>query len=1352
MPPREVSVNALSLVELVETPCQRGPSGVSASSTDDWLELTPAQQGLFFAQQLDPGNPAYTTAEVVELAGDVDAARLAAAIGAAYAEFEQLRVEFALSPDGPRQRVREPVPVALPVLAAADADAAAALLDAELARPLDLPAGEVTRTGLVRIADGTTWWWHAAHHVVLDGYGAQQLLRRIVALYDENPGDGTGPVVPVPLAEVVAEDHRASDSEAFWDARLAAMTEPASLAGHVATPRPRAIRRAIDLDADAQADLVRGARRLGVTWADLVTAATGTYVGRLLGTASGRIGLPLMNRSLPGIGQLAAARTVCTAMNVLPAVIPASGTVADALAGTRDEQVQLRLHPFERQEWLTRRLARRSGVDLFGMQVNVLPLDLELTLGGVPGTVRNLTAGPVEDLTFTLRGVPARSVPGRGRPGAARRVRIELDAHPDLYDADDLDRHLDRLRHWLAVWSAAEPDAEVTRLPLLPADEYALVNKGFNATAHERESATLGKRFVDQAARTPDAAAVVFEGATRSYAELLGRARLIAGGLARAGVWTGDVVGVRLERGFGLYETIHAIALLGAAYCPIDPDLPSARVEQMLADAGVAHLVDDPDALADGEPYRGEVPADLDAPAYLLFTSGSTGRPKGVVIGHRAIDNRLAWMQHHLRLAAGERVLHKTPISFDVSIWELYWPLQVGGCVVIAPPGAHRDPRALAELIVAEQVRVLHFVPSMLRAFLGDRRARERVASGGVRRLVTSGEALTPDLVAGSLRWFGVAPTNLYGPTEAAVDVTVWDCTAADAVDGHSVPIGRPIWNTTCFVLDAAGQPVGVGVTGELWLGGVQLADGYRGRPELSAERFVETEWGRLYRTGDLAAWRPDGALRYLGRTDDQVKVRGQRIELGEIEAALAAGVAASAGRARRDPSAGRAIQVAAGVIGGSSPSSARRTSGAADATLVVWFVASPNDADEVREALRAAAAQVLPPSFLPSRWIAVDAIPLTPSGKTDRRALAELAARQPASGPPGTEPESSGELPHDLVQQRVAAAMAEVLGLATVPIDADFFALGGDSLSVLRLLGRLADDLGAEVGLADAFARPTAAGLAELIAGAGGKHGDDFAEVLTLRPGSQRPPLFLLPPAGGLGWCYTGLLADLPPDLGVHTIQAPGTGTGSPEPVADLTALARRQLAAIRTVVGDGPFHVAGWSLGGMAAHAVAALARAEGQQVGTVTLLDAYPAEQWHHLAEPTEAEALVGILRLAGLDAPADGVPLTRERVAALLRDSGSALAALPAALLDGCIASVIEAARLVRTAPPAGLDADLTVVVAGAPRPETHLDADGWRAHTVGDVRIVELPATHAELVRRPMSARVAALLSEAIEAA
>ena len=1259
---------------------------------DGWLPLTAAQQGLFFAHQLDPTNPAYTTAEVVELAGELDPARLAAALTAAYAEFEQLRVTFTVTPDGPRQRVRTIEPVRLVPVTVDDAGAAQAWLDTELMRPFDLLAGEVTRTGLVQLPEGTCWWWHAAHHVVLDGYGAQQLLRRVAQLYDGMP-----PIGAIRLADLVAEDRRAPESEAYWDGRLAPMTGPVSLAGRIATPAPRALRRAIDLPDDLQAGLVQGARRLGASWSELVIAAAGAYVGRILGVGGTRVGVPLMNRALPGVGQLLAARTVCTAMNVLPVQAAASGTIAEALAASRAEQDEVRRHPFERQEWLARRLSRRTGADLFGMQVNLIPLEIDLRLGAVEGTVRNLTAGPVEDLTLTLRGTP-----GRGR-----RVRLELDAHPDLYDAAELDLHLTRLCHWLAVWAGGDPDADVARLPLLPAVERELVTTGFNATQVPRGAATLGRRFVDQAMRTPDAVALHYAGQSRTYAELFDRSQRIANGLRDKGVCPGDVVGVRLSRGFGLYETVHAIVLLGAVYLPLDPDLPDSRIAMMMQDADVALVVDDPEAVVSAEPLLAPVPDDVDTPAYLLFTSGSTGRPKGVLVGHRAIDNRLAWMQDHFALAADERVLHKTPISFDVSIWELFWPLQAGASVVIAEPGAHRDPRTLARLIAENDVAVLHFVPSMLRAFLADRVSRSTLSGARVRAVVTSGEALTADLVAGSLECFGIAPTNLYGPTEAAVDVTVWDCTTDDATDGRGVPIGRPVWNTSCFVLDTAGEPVGVGVAGELWLGGVQLAEGYFGRPDLTAERFVQTRWGRLYRTGDLATWRPDGALRYLGRSDDQVKIRGQRIELGEIEAVLAP-----------------IAPVAAGAVNGQ---------------LVVWFVAE--DEQQLSTTLRERAAAVLPPAFLPSHWVVVDELPLGTSGKIDRRRLAVIA-------PPTAGGIDSGSAPGDLLEQRIAALIADVLGLDAIPADGDFFAFGGDSLSVLRVIGRLEDELGITVGLADAFAHPTACGLARL-AGAAVESRDDFTEVLTLRPGGERPPLIVLPPAGGLGWCYTALLPGLPADLGVHAIQAPGIGTGAPEPVADLTALARRQLAAIRSVVGAGPFHLAGWSLGGMAAHAVAALARAEGQHVGAVVLLDAYPAEQWQDLAEPTEAEALIGVLRLAGLDAPDSD--MTRAEVTDLLRRSGSALAALPAPLLDGCIASVVEATRLVRTAPPAVLTGDLTVITAAAPRPETHLDPAGWRAHVSGDLRVVPIEATHAQLVRRPVSAQVARLIVEAIEA-
>lgn len=1287
-----------------------------------WLPLTAAQRGLFFAQQLDPDNPSCTTAEVVELDGPVDADRLREAHRRTYAEHEQLRVVFGLDAQGPRQRVLAPRAAELGVVEVADEVAAQAWVRSDVARPMRLlgERAEVVRAALLRLPDGRCWWYHAAHHVVADGYGAQQLLRRIAEHHDALVGGTAAPHVQVPpLAAVVAEDAARDDTaaKAAWGARLDDVRGVVGLAGRIATAGPSALRAGTDLDAVAQAAVVDGARRLGVGWTDLVTAAVGAYLARFAGLPATRLGLPLMNRVVPGVGRLAAAGTVCTAMNVLPLEVPGRGTVADAVAAVAAGQRLLREHPFVRQEDLQRTLTRRHpGAQLFGAQLNLIPFGLELSLAGpagpVRGVVRNVTAGPVEDLTIGLRGTP-----GRGRV-----VRLEIDAHPDLYDAAGLAAHLERLTGWIAGFAAADAAADVAALPLVTPAEQARID-GFNATTVPHAARTLGRRFADQAARTPDATALVMGEESRTYGQLLVAARRIAAGLRERGVGAGDVVGVALERGFGLYETVHAIALLGAVYLPVDPDLPPARRAMMLADAAARIVVEDPGEVQGDPGALPEPPEDPAAPAYLIFTSGSTGRPKGVVVGGAAIDNRLAWMQRLFALRPGERVLHKTPISFDVSVWELYWPLQVGASVVIAEPGAHRDPRRLADLVVDHEVGTLHFVPSMLRAFLADRRSRERMRESRVRSLICSGEALTPDLVAAAAAVLGVAPVNLYGPTEAAVDVTWWPC---DADDTGPVPIGRPVANTTCHVLDAGRRPLPIGAVGELWLGGVQLADGYVARPDLSAERFVEVALPegrrRLYRTGDLAAWRPDGALRYLGRTDDQVKVRGQRVELGEVEAAVAGapGVAA----------------VAAGVV---------------EDRLVLWFVpVAGTVADDTREALREMvrehATRVLPAGWLPSRFVAVEAMPLGTSGKTDRARLAAM-----------TEPDEdrgTGAAPISLVEQRLCALLGEVLGRGPLAPDADFFAHGGDSLAVLRLLGRVEEDLGVDLGLADVFAAPTPAGLAACVAsgsaGAAGAAGLD--EVLTLRAarGAERAPLFLLPPAGGLGWCYTGLLAALPPDQPVHALQAPGIATGTPATFTDLAAMARRQLAAIRSVVGDGRFHVAGWSLGGMAAHTLAALARDDGPagQVGAVVLLDAYPSDQWQHLAVPDEEEALRGILRMGGVEGLLDqgGAPLDRARVAEVLRAGGSALAALPPAVLAGCIASVVGAARVVRTSAHPVLDGDVDVVVATAPRAETWLDATGWASYTKGEVRTHPVAAAHGDLVRRPVADEVGAVLA------
>jgi len=714
---------------------------------------------------------------------------------------------------------------------------------------------------------------------------------------------------------------------------------------------------------------------------------------------------------------------------------------------------------------------------------------------------------------------------------------------------------------------------------------------------------------------------------------------------------------------------------------------------------------------ADLDALRARDAAGLDDIAYVLFTSGSTGRPKGVRISHRAIDNRLAWMQAHFALRPGERVAHKTPISFDVSIWELYWPLRVGGCVVVAEPGGHRDPRYLARLLVEERVSTVHFVPSMLRAFCSDEVSASLVRAGGhLTRLVCSGEALPGSLVKAAADRLGVAPTNLYGPTEAAVDVTWWDCDPER--DAETVPIGRPVWNTRCYVLDADRQPVPPGAKGELHLAGVQLAAGYAGRDDLTAERFVADPFvpgERMYRTGDLASWRDDGVLRYLGRVDDQLKVRGQRLEPGEVEAVLSA-----------VPDAG---QVA--VAGVAGPGDEIR--------LVAYVTGTATVA-----ALRAAAARALPEAMRPGAYEHLAALPLTASGKVDRAALV-------ARGLPRAARDDGAAVPVDLWQRLIGDLMAEILD-APVGATDDFFTAGGSSLLALRLVDGVESALGARLSLADVFAGPTPAELARRVAERD-TAGDDLGEVLTLRAGEGGPPLFLLPPAGGLGWCYAPLLRWLPPRLGVHAIQSAAFSEPSRVLPDTLGDLATAYLAAIRSVVGEGPFHVAGWSIGGMAAQGVAVRAAREGQRVGVVALLDAYPADQWRALGRPTRAEALRGILRMAGAEhVVADDADLDDEAVGRALRVAGSPMAALPPEVLATSIRCVVHGTLLVRAGRHDRYPGDLLLFRAAAPRPETWLDPYGWAPYAER-VEIVDVAAAHPEMVRRPAIERIGEALAE-----
>jgi amino acid adenylation domain-containing protein len=660
----------------------------------------------------------------------------------------------------------------------------------------------------------------------------------------------------------------------------------------------------------------------------------------------------------------------------------------------------------------------------------------------------------------------------RGREGFVG----ELEYCSDLFREATIERLVRNYRHLLQrALEPAAPAIPVSRLDLVHPSERELVTRAWNATSVSRGAPErLDLMFLEQAARAPDATALRMGSRRWSYRELASRARALALQLRSSGVEPGARVGLCMERSFEMVTAMLATTMAGGAYVPIDPEYPAHRVQLVLEDARPSVVLTDPElpgrrwhpegvellpVRLDGLDTVDELTPASSSPAeaaYVIFTSGSTGRPKGAANSHRGIANRILWMQEAFRLEPSDVVLQKTPYGFDVSVWEVFWPLCVGAQLEIAPPGAHRDPGALARLIQQAGVTTVHFVPSMLAAFLehpGAARCRT------LRRIVCSGEALPRELARRCCKLLDAELDNLYGPTEAAVDVSWWRC--REDLDRDPVPIGRPIANTRLYVLDASGQPVPIGVPGELHIGGVQVALGYVNRPELTSTRFVPDPFdadpdARLYRTGDRVRWSGDGTLEFLGRLDDQVKLRGLRIELGEIEAIL-----------EQHPG----VRQSAVLV---------RPLGPGEGRLVAYVVPFERaDGGILSGALHAHALAHLPAYMVPQSFVVLDRLPLNANGKVDRRALPE-PERAPAPDPRAA---PAGELERWLLEQ-----WKELLGLERVGLRDHLFEAGGTSMTAAQLVSRIEGRLGVELPLVRIFEHPTVEALAAHLEAAGAR------------------------------------------------------------------------------------------------------------------------------------------------------------------------------------------------------------------------------------------------------------------------
>ncbi|MGO3326350.1 amino acid adenylation domain-containing protein [Gordonia sp. (in: high G+C Gram-positive bacteria)] len=1052
----------------------------SGSDEQQWLPLTAAQRGMWFAENMSPDysvNVAqYLDIRDVDRRLDVD---LFDSIHHESARELQSAFTRLVDNDGElMQTIDFSLPFTLehidfrshedPVAAAED------WMNTDYRRPVDLLARvPLARAGLLRVADDRVFWYLRGHHLLMDGVAALNNVLWLVDRYNAAlAGDDVAVKPHAELAELVADDaaytsgtRRERDRE-YWVKRAADLPERVTLAQHAATAplSPKNLVAGRRLTDDFQRRLAELASAMGSSLPALLTSGFSAYLSRMTDSDEVVLSVPVTGRATAKVK-----RAGGMVSNMLPvrATRPSELTFPELVAQIQLELTGVLRHQRYRFEDIRLDAGLRDAATAsFGPIVNMVFFDRPIEIAGADVEYHILASGILEDLRVNLY---------QASPNAP--VFVDLHGNPHLYTQDELDIHVARFLEFFERL-LDDPDRPLGEVELRTAADRASIQSAERGAV--RDYSAFGAHLLDgferQVREHPDAHALTFGNETWTYAEFDAARRRHAARLVRDGVRAGDRVIVSMARGFGQLAAVYAVLTVGAAYVPVDPSHPQDR-RDLVANAAGARLVFDAEYFerddATGLDPVDTAPLAANAPAYVIFTSGSTGTPKGVEVPHDAVMNRLAWTDEHYPLAADDAVMYKTPFTFDVSVWELFWPLAVGARMVIARPDGHRDPGYLRELMEVEDVTVVHFVPSMLDVYLDDRAGRqtgEELFPSRLRRVFTSGEALTGNAAD---RMLLGAPevdlVNLYGPTEAAVDVTEHRVRFGETMP----PIGSPVPNTRALVLDDRLTPVPPGAPGELYLAGVQLAHGYIGRPSLTGERFVaalgdDVAGARMYRTGDLVRWNINGELEYLGRTDFQVKIRGQRVELGEVESVLVDH---------------QSVDAAVAMV---------RDDLAAVPTLVAYVRATDPKPDEPE--LLAWSRRRLPSHMVPSAIVVLDDFPINSSGKTDRRAL------------PVPEMHSAEyEAPQSEIEVQLAGIIAELVGIDRVGRRDNLFELGGNSLVAARLVTRARDGLGLDLRLADVF---DATDLSELAAGAAHADHDSQSPLIHVSPRPDRIPL----------------------------------------------------------------------------------------------------------------------------------------------------------------------------------------------------------------------------------------------------